>query len=69
MTGSDASSTNPGLCRDCQYARVLTSDKGSEFWQCQRSFTDPRYPKYPRLPVQECPGYEAKAQTPDSVSL
>jgi hypothetical protein len=25
---------------------------------CERSKTDERYPKYPRLPVERCPGYE-----------
>jgi hypothetical protein len=24
---------------------------------CERSKTDPSYPKYPRLPVEECRGY------------
>jgi hypothetical protein len=24
---------------------------------CLRSKTDARFPKYPRLPVTECPGY------------
>jgi hypothetical protein len=24
---------------------------------CERSKTDPRYPKYPRLPVKRCAGY------------
>jgi hypothetical protein len=25
---------------------------------CERSKTDDRYPKYPRLPVERCTGYE-----------
>jgi hypothetical protein len=25
---------------------------------CGRSATDPRFPKYPRLPVVRCAGYE-----------
>lgn len=29
----------------------------SSFVLCQKSETDPAYPKYPRLPVLECPGY------------
>jgi len=28
---------------------------------CQRSFTDPAFPKYPRLPVIACAGYEPAA--------
>jgi len=29
----------------------------SAFHLCQRSFTDERFPKYPRLPVVRCVGY------------
>jgi len=47
-----------GLCADCRFARVIRSDRGSVFFQCGKSFEDPRFPKYPRLPVRECPGYE-----------
>jgi hypothetical protein len=25
---------------------------------CERSLTDPSFPRYPRLPVLECRGYE-----------
>lgn len=28
---------------------------------CERSKSDERYPKYPRLPVERCPGYERRA--------
>jgi hypothetical protein len=28
---------------------------------CERSKTDERYPKYPRLPVVECAGWERAA--------
>jgi hypothetical protein len=27
---------------------------------CERSKTDPAYPKYPRLPVLECAGFEPR---------
>jgi len=46
-----------GLCLDCQYARRIDSDRGSTFYRCGRSDTDPTFPKYPRLPVLQCPGY------------
>ena len=48
---------DPGLCADCKFAHVIESDRGSVFYQCKLSFTDPRFPKYPRLPVLECDGY------------
>jgi hypothetical protein len=47
----------PGLCGHCLYRKIIRSDKGSEFTQCLRSFTDASYPKYPRLPVVVCGGY------------
>ena len=49
--------TNPGLCANCQHARRMESDRGSVFWRCDLSRSDPRFPKYPRLPVQSCEGY------------
>ena len=32
---------------------------------CQLSAIDPRFPRYPRLPVVRCPGYDARAPDPD----
>ncbi len=51
-----------GLCADCQFMRRIESDRGSIFYLCQRSATDPSFPKYPRLPVLECTGYERIAE-------
>jgi len=47
-----------GLCAACAHARPVTSARGSMFWRCGRSERDPRFPKYPRLPVTVCEGYE-----------
>jgi len=49
--------TDPGLCRDCQHARRIGSDRGSTFLMCKLSFEDSRFVKYPRLPVLVCSGY------------
>jgi hypothetical protein len=38
--------------------RAITSSKGSVFYQCGRAATDASFPKYPRLPVLHCGGYE-----------
>jgi hypothetical protein len=38
--------------------RRILSDRGSTFYFCDRSTTDASFPKYPRLPVLRCPGYE-----------
>lgn len=53
----------PGLCGECAHARVVDSGR-STFYLCQRAQTDPRYRKYPALPVLACPGYE-RAGSPD----
>jgi hypothetical protein len=49
-----------GLCADCLHAHQIRSDKDSMFLQCRLSFTDPRFKKYPRLPILQCSGYEKK---------
>jgi len=51
-------STDPGLCGTCVHAQRMHSDRGSEFWRCALAQTDPRFSKYPRLPVLACPGYQ-----------
>jgi hypothetical protein len=54
-SGSDKSKL--GLCADCRYAQRIESSKGSVFMLCALSKSDPRFPKYPRLPVLACTGY------------
>jgi len=49
-----------GLCDTCHHQRLVPNTRGSVFSLCERSKTDPAYPRYPRLPVQECPGYEER---------
>ena len=49
--------TCAGLCAECVHARLLTSDKGSVFIQCELAKADERFAKYPRLPVLSCSGY------------
>jgi hypothetical protein len=60
MGSNGPKEVNTGLCADCQYARRIESDRGSVFFMCELSFQDPRFPKYPRLPVLACDGYERK---------
>jgi len=47
-----------GLCASCRHGRVIESDRGSRFWLCERSRTDPSFPRFPPLPVRTCRGYE-----------
>ena len=50
---------NAGLCDTCVHQRVIKNTRGSTFSLCQRSKTEPdSYPRYPRLPVMRCAGYE-----------
>jgi hypothetical protein len=45
---------------------VIRNTRGSSFSLCERSRTDPAYPRYPRLPVADCPGWEQRpAQEPE----
>lgn len=53
-----------GLCASCANAHLITSSKGSTFIRCDLSFRDPRFPRYPPLPVLRCAGY-----TPTSVPM
>jgi hypothetical protein len=49
-----------GLCADCVHARGIESGRKSTFILCELSFTDSRFPKYPRLPVISCDGFKKK---------
>ncbi len=48
----------PGLCGACRHSRVIETARGSVFRLCERSTTDPRFPRYPNLPVLDCGGFE-----------
>lgn len=51
-----------GLCETCRHQQVVRNTRGSSFSLCRRSREDERYPRYPRLPVTRCPGYDARAE-------
>jgi hypothetical protein len=63
MTGDDVEveRLHVGLCADCRYSQRIESARGSTFYLCRRSATDPDFPKYPRLPVIQCRGYQQKS--------
>jgi hypothetical protein len=52
-----------GLCADCAHARRIESARGSAFYLCELSASDPSYAKYPSLPVIQCAGYEQKIES------
>jgi len=40
------------------HRQLIPNTRGSVFSLCLRSREDRAYPRYPRLPVLECPGWE-----------
>jgi len=50
-----------GLCPRCSHVRVIESDRGSRFLLCSLFRSNPRFPKYPRLPVTQCPAFQPDA--------
>ncbi len=56
----------PGLCARCEWARTIESAKGSRFLRCGRSDADPRFPRYPPLPVLTCDGFERRGEASQS---
>lgn len=46
-----------GLCATCRHAGILAS-RASTFLRCGMAGVDPAFPRYPRLPVLACRGYE-----------
>jgi len=49
-----------GLCNLCRHQRLVGNTRGSVFSLCERSRTDATFPKYPRVPVVDCRGFEAR---------
>jgi len=59
-----------GLCFDCAHARRVESARGSVFFLCELSLTDPRFPRYPRLPIISCSGYaRERIRRPDPITV
>lgn len=59
MTGAPA-----GLCDTCRHQQLVRNTRGSVFSLCRRSRDQPeRFPRYPRVPVLRCQGYEWREGT------
>jgi hypothetical protein len=50
-----------GLCDSCRHQRIVRSGRGSVFTMCLKAREDPTFPKYPRVPVTACSGYERRS--------
>jgi hypothetical protein len=57
---------NAGLCDSCVHQYLVRNTRGSTFSRCERSKTDKSFPKYPRVPVLECRGFERRSETAGS---
>ena len=56
-----------GLCDTCVHQKLIRNTRGSTFSMCLRSKDEPeRYPKYPRVPVTACRGYDERATSRES---
>ena len=64
MSNSDRLGPRAGLCETCVHMQRVNSSRGSVFCLCRLSSTDPRFPRYPSLPVMACPGYTPAGDTP-----
>lgn len=49
-----------GLCNLCRHQQVVPTARSS-FSLCRLWKVDRRFPRYPRLPVVHCPGFEPRA--------
>jgi hypothetical protein len=58
LSSADQRADHVGLCARCLHAQSVTSSRGSVFYLCRLSEVDARFPKYPRLPVLQCPGFD-----------
>ena len=47
-----------GLCGGCQHAKLNETRRGPVYLRCTRAEWDSRLPRYPRLPVSQCAGFE-----------
>lgn len=59
-----ADAAKAGLCASCKHVQVNKSDRGPVYYFCRLSARDARFPKYPRLPVVMCEGYEKEEGRP-----
>ena len=55
MSQIPSESERVGLCYSCQHVRLVRTDRGSIFYQCQRSVTDPTVFQIPSPPGPSMP--------------
>lgn len=56
-----------GLCNTCIHQQVVRTTRDSVFSLCRRSRDEPeRFPRYPRIPVVRCPGWQRRPATTEA---
>ena len=50
----------PGLCETCQFPKLNQTRRGTVYLRCLRAEWDDALPRYPRLPVTQCAGFEQR---------
>ncbi len=59
MSPGSGRAPGAGLCDSCRHQQRVPNRRGSVFSLCRRSRDEPeRFPRYPRLPVLRCGGYQ-----------
>ena len=61
--GASSLAARAGLCAHCEHARIVTSDRGSQFLRCNYTTIEPGFPKYPQLPVLACRAFVERDNT------
>lgn len=51
-----------GLCGNCRHALLNQTRRGPVYLRCQLASIDEAFPRYPRLPVLRCSGYQPLEQ-------
>jgi hypothetical protein len=65
MNDSRVEEQGAGLCAGCAHALVIRNDRGSRFYLCRLAASDPRFAKYPQLPVRRCSGFVPSPEDDD----
>jgi 3-isopropylmalate/(R)-2-methylmalate dehydratase small subunit len=57
MDQREADRQAAGLCARCAHHAWIRNDRGSAFLRCRLSDTDPRFARFPALPIASCIGF------------
>jgi S-adenosyl methyltransferase len=59
----------PGLCGDCDHAKLNHTRRGTVYLRCTRAEWDTTLVRYPRLPVTECAGFDSRRMADENSAL